>query len=173
MILIILLLSSSALAADPTTICQENAACTPPMLSIVNGYREGNANFAQLPLVGFSGGCYYISSLYSSEHQHHGAFIFERIREEILTAGEFSFFTSEDPYRSMNSAELKKFFVGNGSRFSNAIQSVGEIELRYITDQSDFHYWFRSNLQKNKLFVIGEQFAAGKSASVFCEMNAR
>lgn len=158
---------------DPTTICDDNQSCTPPMLSIVQEYKKGGAAISNQTLSGFSGGCYYLSSLYSSEHKHHGAFVFERAGDNLAVTGIFSFFTKDDPYQNMNSIEMKNWLIQNGYPFSQAVESDREVELRFLTDQSDFHYWFRSNSEMNKIFVIGEQFSAGKNTSLFCEMNAR
>ncbi len=160
-------------AADPSTICDENSFCTQPMIEIVSGFKNGGSQFTERPLSGFSGGCYYISSLYNSGHQHHGAFIFDRTQSGLFAAGEFSFFTAEDPYQNMNSVELKNWFIKNKSNFTKAIATDKQVELQYMGNQYDLHYWFRSNAEKNKLYVLGQQFSGGQSDSVFCEMSAR
>ena len=171
--ILILFLSSPAFASDPSTICDENSSCTHPMQQIVENYKKGNVDFSKFELSGFSGSCYYISPIYDSAHEHHGAFLFERNSSVLFATGIFSFFTAVDPYKDMNAVELKKWFVENQSTFTGTTETNDQVELEYMGERSDFHYWFRSNTEKNKLYVLGQQFAAGQNSDVFCDLNAR
>lgn len=116
--LLSLLISIFAFAADedPTQFCQQFAGCTETMHRITNEFSKGDAGFSQRTLIGYSGACYHVNSIYDANHEHHGAFVFERTsNSEFLANGIFSFFAAEDPYQHMTSPELKEWFIQDHS----------------------------------------------------------
>lgn len=156
---------------DPALFCDESQQCTGRMREITLNYNLGQKEFSKETTVGYSGACYHISSMYDSNHEHHGAFFFERANEIFLATGIFSFFAESDPYQNMNAVELKDWFVKSNSRFSPTIENANEIELQYLGDTSDLHYWFRSH--GKKLYVIAKQGMERYVGYIFCEMNQR
>lgn len=161
---------------NPSTFCDQNTQCTDKMRKIVLEYKSGNKQFSQLindTPMGFSGSCYHISYLYDSNHEHHGAFIFERSGNDLMTDGVFNFFFNEDPYQQMTSFELKTWFLQSNSQMSLALEKTNQIELQFLGNGSDYHYWFRNNKKNNKLMLIGKQMDTSTSALIFCEMTRR
>lgn len=159
--------------ADPSQFCMETNQCTKKMQSILDGYKDGNANFSKESLTGFSGSCFHLNDLYDSEHEHHGAFTFERDGINLMTTGIFSFFADEDPYQNMSSVELRNWFVENNSNFSKAIEKSDHVELQYLSPRSDYSYWFSENIKNKKFYVIGKQIGEDYLGYIFCEMNRR
>lgn len=171
--LLILSLNSYSEEIDPSLFCDQTYQCTDKMREISTQYKTGNSEFAKESLIGLSGACYHISSLYDSDHEHHGAFLFERSSQGLMTTGVFSFFAEQDPYEGMNSVELKEWFIQNNSRFEKAIESSSQVELQFLDVGSDFHYWFRGHKDNNKVFVIGKQLVDDYAGFIFCELNHR
>jgi hypothetical protein len=158
---------------DPATFCDENPQCTDRMREITQGYKMGSNQISNEQLVGFSGACYHLSSMYDSSHEHHGSFIFERTNEALMADGIFNFFFEADPYQNMSSIELKNWFIQNGSRPSKATESESQVELQYLGDSSDYHYWFRNNKDLSKMYLIAKQASSDYLGFIYCEMNRR
>ena len=162
-----------ALDEDPATFCTQNNLCTDKMVEISKDYKNGNINFTTENLSGFSGSCFHISSLYDSNHEHHGAFIFERSDKDLMADGIFMFFYDTDPFKEMNSIQLKDWFTTNNSQMVKTIQKRKQIEMQFLGDNSDYHYWFRNNKRNNHLALIGKQSNAFYLGFVFCDMTHR
>jgi hypothetical protein len=175
--LLALTLSAQAqLEDDPSTFCAKNGShCTEKMRSITDQYNAGNSDFTKEDLIGFSGSCYHISETYDKNHEHHGAFLFARDKnnQTLATTGIFSFFAEQDPYKEMNSVELRDYFVKTNSRFSKAIEKPNQVELQYLSERADLHYWFRTNPQTGKFLLIASQAIETYLGFIFCEMTAR
>ena len=179
-ILLVLSLSTSFLSfsafsqsENPSQFCLETNLCTEKMQTIVEGYTKGDAEFSSESLIGFSGSCYHLSDLYDSEHEHHGAFLFERTGNELFTAGVFNFFYESDPYQKMTSSELKAWFVQNNSSFDKTSVKADHVELQYLSTESNYSYWFSENKKTHKFYVLGKQIGEDYLGYVFCEMNRR
>jgi len=173
MLFSLLSFSVFAFAEDPSTFCDENPYCTDKMNQITSEYKLGNDQFASLPLSAFSGGCYHLSPLYESSHEHHGAFIFERSQDDLMTDGIFSFFYEQDPFDGVSALEMKAWFQSQNSTMVQTVQRNNQIELQFLGDQSDYHYWFRNNKQQTKLLVIAKQQSSGYSGLIFCEFTPK
>ena len=159
---------------QPDQFCSGNSDCSEKMIEIANLYKNGTNTLSQQSLIGMSGACYHISSLYDKEHEHHGAFVFERASNGAFeTTGLFSFFAEEDPYKNLNAPQMKEWFIRNNSRFTKAIENSEQVEIRYLTDESDIHYWFRGNNDNNVVTVIGRQFIQDYVGYIFCKFKSR
>ena len=175
MFLFLTALSFSVFAVDenPATFCDENPFCTEKMNLITSEFKLGNNQFASLPLSAFSGGCFHINSLYDSAHEHHGAFFFERSQNDLMTDGIFSFFYESDPFDGVSALEMKEWFQSQNSKMAKAIEQKNSVELQFLGDQSDYHYWFRNNKEQTKLLVIAKQQSSNHSALIFCEFTPK
>jgi hypothetical protein len=158
---------------DPSNFCEQSGACTPRMQEISNGYKSGNIEFIQSDLVGYSGGCFHISPSYHPDHKHYGAFVFKIVAGDVITTGIFDFFPEKDPYENMTSVELDNWFLKIGSRYIPVIQNTEHVELQYTSDVADLHYWFRSNSDQSKIFMIARQAQSEYLGFIYCEMNRR
>lgn len=168
------LIFSNALLADeinPAELCVETGKCTKKMLAISKAYEKGNAGFQNNELSSFSGGCYHLSDLYDPEHEHHGAFVFEKSGADLLTTGIFSFFSESDPYAQMTSVELRDWFVKDHSRFDKTIIKEDHIELQYLTEFTNYTYWFRQDARAKNLLLIAKQIGEDSFGYIFCELK--
>jgi hypothetical protein len=174
---VLILLTSLHLMAqehtDPSIFCDEIGFCTQSMLNITKGFKAGDTEFSKNKLSGFSGSCYYISPFYDQNHEHHGAFLFEKSPKALMATGIFSFFAEQDPYKEMNSVELKQWFINRNSRFSETIVTSNQVELRYLTEESDIHYWFRSSSDGKQIFIISRDVNINYLEFGFCKMDRR
>ena len=171
--LLIISLGVMAREENPAKFCNQNPECTQKMIEISNDYQNGNKLFSKEILDGFSGECFHLSSLYESKHAHHGAFIFEQSGRDLMADGIFTFFYNEDPFIAMNSIELKDWFISQNSHMVKTIKKLNQIEMQFLGDTSDYHYWFRSHPKTGKLLVIGKQASSEYLGFVFCEMEHR
>lgn len=159
---------------NPVEFCNDTKACTEKMLQISKDYAAGNSDFAKEDLIGFSGACYHLASIYNPDHRHHGAFLFERHERDYLATGIFSFFAEEDPFKSLSAPELKDWLLQNQSRFAKTIETETQVELQYLEPKFNLHYWFRSHNENTKLSLIAKQaFGAADTFYIFCEMARR
>ena len=159
---------------NPVLFCQETENCTPKMLDITNQYKVGNGKFTKLNLTAYSGSCYHISALYDPNHEHHGVFYFQQENNEYLIDGEFGFFYDEDPYKTMSSKEVRQVFLERGSKPMRALKRIDRAELEIKTSKtSDFHYWFRSSANQEKMYLIGVQFSGSEPELVYCDLDNR
>jgi hypothetical protein len=159
---------------NPAGFCNETGMCTKKMISITQTYEKGNADFQKEALSAFSGACYHLSDLYDPEHEHHGAFVFSHDEvkpADLMTTGVFSFFAESDPYAQMSSVELKDWFIKNNSRFDKTIVKADHVELQYLTELSNYTYWFRQDARAKKLILIGKQIGEDSFGYIFCELK--
>jgi hypothetical protein len=174
LIFILVSLNIFAKNSNPLDFCHQIGNCTSKMLEITKEYKVGNGKFTKENLSAFSGSCYHISPLYDPDHEHHGAFYFENENKEFKIDGIFSFFFEADPYQDLNSEGVKELFLQRGSVPFKAIKKMDHAELWIkSTKPSDFHYWFKTNQDQSKMFLIGMQFSGTDPNFVFCELNNR
>lgn len=156
-------------ADDPTQFCAQAETCTDRMKQITENYIQGDAAFAKENVIATSGACFHLSSMYDGEHEHHGAFLFERIDQDLMTSGIFSFFAPSDPYADMDAKAMKEFFIANKSTSNKTIETPEQIELQFLAEDSDYHYWFRS--YQGRLFLIGKQASGYNANLLFCDFR--
>lgn len=155
---------------DPEKFCDENPNCSEQMREIIGEYAQGATKFLLLPQSAFSGECYHLNPDYHPDHAHHGAFSFDQFESKVMVNGIFSFFSEEDPYRSMTAQELMAF-LNNQSPSSEGTVKPAHLQLDYVFPGVQIHYWFRSNEASEYLNVIGFQFEGRSQSMLFCRMN--
>ncbi len=164
---------SSSVSEDPSLFCHKNPNCTDKMNKISQNFKKGNVLFAKENLIGFSGACFHLSYLYDSLHEHHGAFVFEKNQNDLMADGIFLFFYPSDPFNNMTSQELKDWFIESKSTMVKTNVKASVVELQFLGEGSDYHYWMRSDKSNSKLFVIGKQASNNYDGLLFCELNRR
>jgi hypothetical protein len=169
---ILVVLSFKVMAQEnPAEFCDDNYFCTAKMRELTDAFVKGNAQFGQEPLTAFSGGCYHLSELYNSEHEHHGAFIFEHEGSDLYSKGSFFFFWEQDPFLGMSVPEVKNWFIERNAKPTKTVVTAEQVELQYLGTGSDYHYWFRNNKANDKIIMIAKQKSDSYLGMIFCELN--
>lgn len=156
---------------NPVEFCDGNDYCTPKMHALTEEFKNGNAAFAQESISAFSGGCFHLSELYNSEHEHHGAFVFERKGDDLFSKGSFFFFYEQDPFLGMDVHDMTKWFEERNSASAKTVVSTEQVELQYLGTGSDYHYWFRSSKASDKVIMIAKQKSENYLGLIFCELK--
>lgn len=175
LILLVSIFTTHAFAAqtfspDPTQLCN-GSSCSQPMLSIIEDYKHGSAQFAQVDLSAYSGKCFHLNSMYDPEYAHFGAFVFQK-SAPLYIMGIFGFFYESDPYAGLTPEETKSELILRGSKGAEGILEKDHAELVYLGERSELRYWFRNSADQKSMLVIGRQSdgAAGVSSMLFCRM---
>ncbi len=159
--------------SDPSKFCEQSYECTETMSKISAQYENGNSKFSSEKLIAFSGSCYHISPLYHAETEHHGVFVFERTNKGLMANGSFNFFWGYDQYEDMNASQIKDHFIATGTSFDKTMETGNQVELQYLGDESDYHYWFRSEKANKNMFLIAKQASTDYAGFIFCKMSRR
>lgn len=154
----------------PILACEQSQECTDVMKEISFDYLSAGNQLLINDLEAYSGECYHLSPLYDPIYRHHGAFAFQKKEEAWVGVGEFSFFTQANPHLGKTPAEVYQSVSKSGGELP-VLKQETHTEVRFLEEEADLRYWFKSSLDKNEIYLVGQQQIQSYLGTIYCRFQ--
>jgi len=128
--------------------------CSEPQKKIWNEFNDGGSpSWEMMPQV-VSGSCYHSARYYSNETEHFSGFIIDKEANGLSFNGKHSFFTRENPYRSLNLITARESFKTSSPNRIEVFHTYGFYNAN-PGEERPVSYWFKEGSDKKiKMAVI-------------------